>query len=111
MLFSINCFGINGNELHRLLNSEDMDERNYAKYYIMAAVDGINYYKATEISIAKLEKRKPDLRFFICTGKVIYNQSFDVVKNYLSNHPEIRNESAIDLASLALFEAWPCTNN
>ena len=108
LLFSINSSAITGNELHRLLNSEDKDEINYAKHYIVGAVDGINYYKSTEINLAKFQKRKPSLRYFMCPSDIIYKQSIDVIKNYLTQHPENRNESAMDLVATVLFEAWPC---
>ena len=108
LLFSANCFALTGNQLHTFLQSENDKVVTGAKYYIMAAVDTINYYKVTEITLAKLDERKPDLRLFICAGDAMYSQSFDVVKNYLTQHPENRNALAIDIITTALFEVWPC---
>lgn len=41
---------------------------------------------------------------------IILNQVSDVFCRYLNNHPETRHKSAAELFTIALTEAWPCSN-
>ena len=111
LLFSVNSFSTTGNELHGLMTSENPSNKIQGESYIMGVMDTMSSYKTTEINLAARLKRKPNLHIFICPSDVIYSQGFDLVKNYLVNHPETRNKPASVLIYWALSEAWPCLLN
>ena len=108
LLFSANCFALTGNELHAWITSENAYTKIEGESYIMGVMDTIGVHRTIEISLAARKKRKPNLDLIICPDNVIYRQGYDLVKNYLTNHPETRNQQASVLVYKALSEAWPC---
>lgn len=82
-----------GNELLADINAPDLFSRGLALGYIMSAADmarGVWFCPPTD------------------GGGITAGQIQDMVKNYLTNQPTIRNKSA-DAILITLFAAWyPC---
>lgn len=108
LLLTSNCFAVTGNDLHAWLDSKDAYENGSARYYIIGVLDAEGSYRTTEISFAKLEKRKPKLSYYSCQPKGTTNgQIFDMVKKYLDENPDKRHEEGQLLVHNA-FEVWSC---
>jgi hypothetical protein len=79
-----------GNDLHRDMFDSDTVARMYALGYIVGVADmGIGSS--------------------VCfTAGVTQGQLLDVVKNFSSANPQVRNLPAHIIVTVALMEHWPC---
>jgi hypothetical protein len=78
-----------GNELYRLLKSTDCEENGIAKGF----VHGVSASFSGQ--------------YYVYSPGVTYQQLFDIVRNYLENHPEERHYNACELVVVALSRAFP----
>jgi hypothetical protein len=79
-----------GNNLHEKLNSTDTLDRIHGMGFVQGVFDV--YVNVT----------------FCPPSNVTAGQVRDMVKNYLTNSPAIRNYAAESIINLALKQAWPC---
>lgn len=109
LIFSTHSYSTTGNELQELLKSNNDADNLTGFMFIQAVNDTLVLSRYMEIENAKEMKRKPNLQHHLCVPKkYIYQQPFDIVKNYLDAHPANRNQTAAGLVMMALLEAWPC---
>ena len=96
-LLSINCFAsfVDGNELHKKINSNESIEKFYAYGYILGITDSF-------IEVCS-KKSKNNTLYNIQAG-----QLFDSVKIYLANNPNIRNFSAKSIILDVLKKDYNC---
>ena len=86
---------INGNELWRHLN----DTNYFSKGHSLGYVTGV--FDATRGTWHCPPQNG---------GNITAGQAEDIVKQYLTNNPGIRNLPADVLISIALGQVWPCQN-
>lgn len=108
LIFTSNCFAVTGNDLHAWFKSNNDYENGSARYYVIGVMDAEGSYRVTQITLAKLEKRKPNLGYYFCPPSGIQNgQLFDMVIKYLDENPDKRHEQGQILVHNA-FEIWSC---
>ena len=101
--------GLTGIDLHTWINSSSPNVNRAAKTYIWGVIDTQLFFHEIEILQAKESKREPANYLYICPTKSRnYDQAFDIVKKYLQNNPENRNDDAAFIVSTALSKVWRC---
>jgi hypothetical protein len=86
----------------------DPNQSVYATIFTMAVVDAETnaYVIEKEITKNKLTRN------YFCTPKgVVAKQITDLVKKYISDHPESRHLAAAVLIRVAIIPTWPCGDN
>ena len=105
LLASINCYGMNGNELFKLFESAN---KARAGYYVIGVIEGTSY--SSFLNSMKTEKDKGNNNSVpYCSPKgATYQQSSDIVEKYLKENPSVRHQEASFLVYVALIDVWPC---
>ena len=85
-----------GNSLHAQCQIETSISNGYCLGYVAAVAD------------AMVDKRTLSGRQACLPRGVMRGQAMDVVKAWLTKHPEKRHFEAWGLVARALSEAWPC---
>lgn len=81
-----------GNQLLNMMNGNNM-EQMHAMGYVVGVADvweGVRYCSGSRITVGQVN---------------------DVVKQYLTNNPQVRHQTADVLTMNALSNVWPCANN
>lgn len=97
---------MDGNELYKKYGayywSSRVENANWLDTGIfMGFVDGVSVTSLVDgVSANSLDYCPPE--------DVIYTQLYDIVGQYLTNHPERRQNRAVFLVKQALIEAFPC---
>ena len=87
---------LDGNTLYEHCNTSGTTAFLVCSYYIIGIADVMLGSNAVD-----------DRR--MCAGMKVTNvQAVDVVKNFLTAHPELRHHNAAGLVAAALSEAFPC---
>lgn len=81
---------LSGNTLLEKQNSSEVLDRMHALGYVMGVIDVYS-----EVTICP-------------PANIPLGQFNDMIKNYLSNNPEIRHLPADILISIAIENVWPC---
>ena len=83
---------LNGNQLYQRITSTDVSDRFYALGYVIGAYDmGVHIFFC------------PKNENGITAGQVS-----DIVKNYISANPGLRQQNADRMVRDALKQVWPC---
>ncbi len=93
---------LSGNDLHRLLQGSNMQQAQ-ANSFVIGVYDTIRVAHDADARAKRDKMLCVSERSGIVSGQVI-----DVVRKYLRDNPENRNESAASLVWVALNQAWPC---
>jgi len=78
-------------------------ESQFYKGYVMGVFDSLNKNVIEEKTLNHI-----DIPSFCVPKSITAQQIFDIVFEYLKNHPEKRNFAAYFLINIALTKAWPC---
>jgi hypothetical protein len=101
------CHAVTGNELYA--DMQNPQKRHGGLEYVQGLMDMHDYLYMSGKQVANAKNEKFDANLYICTPQgATYGQAYDLVKNYLTNHPESRNGYASELAFMALAEVWRC---
>lgn len=107
VFFSFNCYAVTGNDLYKMFQSEDT--RYMADMYILGFRDSMVLHKGVEDVLAEHQNRKAYVTLYICIPEnTINQQSIDIVKSFIYNHPERRQENAGQLIFDSLIDVWRC---
>jgi hypothetical protein len=82
-----------GNQLYRLCTSSNNGDANFCSGYVAASADFLQNQNANYVCLPP---------------NVVVGQLMDVVKKYLTDHPETRQYIAISEIEVALEKAFPC---
>ncbi len=92
------AYFLTGNKLHEMCTSQEGRKRWQCLGYVQGIVDGQTYVQQFWSNPLK----------YCAPPTTTVGQVTDIVKKYLSDHPEARHHDAASLATAALREAFPC---
>ena len=93
------AWSMDGNLLHKNCTSSQDIQRMACFGYIRGVIEGLF------VSAAITKKS-----LFCPPDQFNYEQGEDIVRKYLSEHPEDRHENGAAIVMVALKIVWPCNN-